>query len=193
MSLTGSNADQRVRLNPADAGLVLSHLVQRISEIGGGTAAEFGLLPAARVEETLLDAQDLAFEAGRSELVRAIEDLLATAARTASAAKPESAAGLAGFRDRTRRELGAMSLMAEQMAAGSGVSPADLPPALAARLVGKSGRLATTLLIKPYSSASSGDSQRSRSVSLSTVEISWPVSSEINTLMRFLSLMISSA
>jgi molybdopterin-containing oxidoreductase family iron-sulfur binding subunit len=55
MSLTGSNADLRARLDPADAGLVLSHLVQKIAALSGGAAPEFGLLPAAPVEDTLLN------------------------------------------------------------------------------------------------------------------------------------------
>ena len=55
MSLTGSNADLRVRLDPADAGLVLSHLVQRIAAHGDGAPVAFGNLGEAPVEETLLD------------------------------------------------------------------------------------------------------------------------------------------
>ena len=55
MSLTGSNADHRVRMDPADAGLVLSHLVQRIGQHGGDVLPGFESLAAAPVEETVLD------------------------------------------------------------------------------------------------------------------------------------------
>ena len=55
MSLTGSNADRRVRLNPADAGLVLSHLVRKISPIAGGPAPGFGSLPDCPIDEAIVD------------------------------------------------------------------------------------------------------------------------------------------
>jgi molybdopterin-containing oxidoreductase family iron-sulfur binding subunit len=71
MSLTGSNADLRVRLDPADAGLVLSHLVQKVAEIVDGESPAFGSLPTAPLEETILDdlAARLSQARGRALIV----------------------------------------------------------------------------------------------------------------------------
>jgi hopanoid biosynthesis associated RND transporter like protein HpnN len=100
------------------------------------------------LEELLYEAQDLAFDAGRVELVNAIEAAVTSTTEVAGSLGPESVDGLRAFGERTRAELAAMSFTAAEMAAGRGASPEDLPPALAARLVGTSGRLA--VVVEPF-------------------------------------------
>ena len=55
MSLTGSNADQRLLVDPADAGLVLSHLARKVADHREGSLPAFRGLAAPPVDEAILD------------------------------------------------------------------------------------------------------------------------------------------
>jgi hypothetical protein len=101
-----------------------------------------------RLESRLLAVQDLAFEGGRTEVVTAIDEAVARVPALRDAlAVPGAAAGLAAFRETSRVELAGMVSLLPVLARGEGLSVADLPPALAARFVGRTGTL--PVIIEP--------------------------------------------
>ncbi len=55
MSLTGSNADLRIVVDPSDVGLVLSELVGKVADRAGAEMADFGAVSGSPVEEGVLD------------------------------------------------------------------------------------------------------------------------------------------
>ena len=71
MSLTGSNADRRLLVDPADTGLVLSHLARRVADHREGAPPAFRELAAPPVDEAILDelAQRLWQARGRALVV----------------------------------------------------------------------------------------------------------------------------
>ncbi|REJ96454.1 MAG: 4Fe-4S dicluster domain-containing protein [Planctomycetota bacterium] len=75
MTLTGSNADERLVIRPEEEGLVLSHLAAILAQRAGVSLTGSELAPAPIAAEQLQDLADRLWEArGRSLIVSASED-----------------------------------------------------------------------------------------------------------------------
>lgn len=111
----------------------------------GGPSIDQHRQALSDLEDALLDAQELAFEAGRSELVAALGRAAGAASATTAALDRNSLPGLADFRDRNREVLAAMA--EATLAYLESPERPELPPALAARLVGASGSYA--VIVEP--------------------------------------------